>query len=200
MLVSQIPASANPEFWGLSALGWQACSTVVAVAAFITALIVGYVQLRSARRTRLEQSRPYVVVDLVPGLASSKLMDLVIINIGTTPAYDLLIKFDPPPERAQEDTSQFKLKDARILNQPTPMVAPGREFRMFFDSAPQRYASIQPMTFEVTAEYRDSRRAKYTETATLDFDIRRGAMYTEVKSLHDGVLALEKLAGALQRD
>jgi len=58
--------------------------------------------------------------------------------IGSTPALDLTIVFDPPPERAREDT-QFKLKDTRLLNEPTPMVAPGREYRMFFDSAPERY-------------------------------------------------------------
>ncbi|WIX83012.1 hypothetical protein QRX50_20735 [Amycolatopsis carbonis] len=188
----------NPEFWGISALAWQALSTVVAGGAFLVALVVGYFQLRSARKTRIEQSRPYVVVDLVPGLAAAKLADLVITNIGTTPAYDLTITFDPPPERAREDAPQFKLKDVRMFNEPTPMVAPGREFRMFFDSAPERYESTLPMSFAVTTRYRDSQRRWYDETVQLDFDVRRGAMFTDVKTIHDGVKILEKIAKNLQ--
>lgn len=191
------PAPLNPEFFGISALGWQALSTLVAVAAFLVALSVGSIQLRSARKTRQEQSRPYIVVDLVPGLASTRLMDLVITNIGSTPAFDLTIVFDPPPERAREDT-QFKLKDTRLLNEPTPMVAPGREYRMFFDSAPERYASDKPMSFTVTTRYRNSRRQSYEETVRLDFDVRRGLQHTRVFGVHDAVEALQAIKDALQ--
>jgi hypothetical protein len=196
--MATLAASSDSAFWGLSALGWQALSTVVAAGAFIVALIVGYFQLRSARKTRLEQSRPYIVVDLVPGFASPKLIDMVITNIGATPAYDLRVKFDPPPERAREDVPEFKLRNARILNKPTPMMAPKREFRMFFDNSIDRYASDLPMSFTVTTTYQDSHRTRYTEVTTLDFDVHRGAMYTEVKSVHDGVKTLEKIAEALQ--
>ncbi|SFJ67652.1 hypothetical protein SAMN04489731_13011 [Amycolatopsis regifaucium] len=136
------------------------------------------------------------MVDLLPGHASEKLVDLVITNIGKSPAYDLHLIFDPVPTRTNE-TTQFKLKDARILNEPTPMFAPGREFRMFFDSAIDRYPSGLPMSFKVMTSYRDSGGRRYNETFTVDFDVRRGAMYTQVHGLHDAVKVLKEISEVL---
>ncbi|MEU9688114.1 hypothetical protein [Amycolatopsis japonica] len=86
---------ANPEFFGLTAVGWQALSAMVAVFAFIVALTIGWSQLRAARKLRLEQARPFVLVDLVPGEAVQHWMDLVVSNIGKSPAYDLRLSFKP---------------------------------------------------------------------------------------------------------
>ncbi|MBE1576678.1 hypothetical protein ACFORH_06565 [Amycolatopsis roodepoortensis] len=186
----------NPEFIGLTAVAWQGLGTVIALLALIAALTVGLSQVKSAQKLRVEQARPYIVVDLLPGNASEKLIDLVVTNIGKSPAYDLHVIFDPAPVRTNE-TSKFELKDARILNETTPMFAPGREFRMFFDSAPDRYASDLPMSFKVMTTYRDSSFRRYNETFTVDFDVQRGAMYTQVHSLHDAVKVLKDISKVL---
>jgi hypothetical protein len=188
----------NPEFFGITALAWQAISTIVAAAAFVVALAIGWWQLSAAQKVRKEQARPYIVVDILPGLASVKLLDLVVTNIGKSPAFDLTITFDPDPERAGE-VGQFTLKDARILKEPTPMFAPGREFRMYFDHSVDRYQSDLPMSFKVTAKYRDSDDEWYTETATIDFDIYRNSAYIEVYGVHDGVKTLKDMAKTLER-
>lgn len=137
-------------------------------------------------------------MDILPGLASVKLLDLVITNIGKSPAFDLTITFDPAPERVKEE-ARFALKNARILTESTPMFAPGREFRMFFDNTVDRYGSELPMSFKVTTKYRDSGNDWYTETTTVDFDMHRGAMYTEVYGVHNGVKALKDIAKILGR-
>ncbi|KAA2245904.1 hypothetical protein F0L68_41105 [Solihabitans fulvus] len=191
-------ADSNLAFLGLNTVAWQGIGTMIATAAFVVALSVGWSQLASARRTRLEQARPYIVVDILPGNASPKMFDLVITNVGKTPAYGLEIAFDPPPRRAIEETG-FELSNTRILTEPTPMFAPGREFRMFFDSAVDRYNSSEPMRFRVTSTYRDSRNKRYSEHATIDFDVHRGAMYTEVYGVHDAVGHLKTIAVALDK-
>jgi hypothetical protein len=188
----------DPEFLGVSALAWQAISTMVAAAAFIVALVIGWSQLRAAKKARKEQARPYIVVDILPGLASEKLLDLVVTNIGKSPAFDLTISFDPPPERVDE-IGQFKLKDTRILTEATPMFAPGREFRMFFDSAIDRYKSKLPMSFEVTTKYRDSDQKWYEEKTTVDFDVHRGAAYIAVYGVHDAVKVMKNIAKTLEK-
>jgi hypothetical protein len=187
----------NPDFLGITAVAWQGLSAIVAACAFVAALTIGWSQLHAAQKLRLEQARPYIVVDLLPGQASEKLVDLVVTNIGKSPAYDLRISFDPEPERVDE-IAEFKLKDTRILNEPTPMFAPGREFRMFFDSAIDRYGSDFPMSFKVTTAYRDSRGQHFGETATVDFDVRRGAAYTPVHSVHDAVKVLKGISDTLK--
>jgi hypothetical protein len=193
-----VESQLNPEFLGITALAWQAISTIVAAAAFIVALVIGWWQLVAAQKVRKEQARPYIVVDILPGLASVKLLDLVVTNIGKSPAFDLTITFDPTPERAGE-VGQFTLKDARILKEPTPMFAPGREFRMYFDHSVDRYQSDLPMSFKVATKYRDSDNEWYTETATIDFDIHRNSAYIEVYGVHDGVKTLKDIAKTLKR-
>ncbi|GAA2965329.1 hypothetical protein [Actinokineospora diospyrosa] len=182
-----------PELFGFTALTWQAGSTLITGGALAVAIAVGWRQLAAARKLREEQARPYIVVDIVPGLTSRKLLDLVVTNIGKSPAYDLRITFDPAPERTDE-IGEFKLKDARILAEKTPMFAPGREFRMFFDSAVDRTKSQLPMSFAVKVEYKDSRGKGYIDETQLDFDVQRGAAYVAVYGIHDGVKALIDIA------
>ncbi len=188
----------NPDFLGITAVGWQGLGVMGTAAAVVVALTVGWRQLAAARKLRLEQARPYVIVDFQPGQGAEKLLDLVITNIGKSPAYDLRIAFDPAPVRAKE-IAKFPLKDARILNEPTPMFAPGREFRMFFDNAVDRYQTDLPMNFQVTTTYRDSRKKKYKETFTIDFDSYRGAAYTVVHGVHDAVKHLKAISDTLKR-
>ncbi|WIX83019.1 hypothetical protein QRX50_20775 [Amycolatopsis carbonis] len=50
---------------------------------------------------------------------------------------------------------------------------------------------------ELKSAYRDSQKRWYDEVVQLDFDVRRGAMFTGVKTLHDGVQVLEEIAKKL---
>ncbi|MEU9688113.1 hypothetical protein [Amycolatopsis japonica] len=70
---------------------------------------------------------------------------------------------------------------------------------MYFDDATKRYGSDLPMSFEVTCDYRDSRGKQYHESFTIDFDLLRGATYTEVHGLHDAAKSLKKIADILKK-
>ncbi|MFF4894618.1 COG1361 family protein [Micromonospora chersina] len=140
--------------WGGSE--WQA------VASFIAVFVAGPIalwQVLEARRVRLEQSRPYVIVDFeFRGIA----IYLTIRNIGMTMARDVRIKFDSPLVSTFANSA---VGESRVFREPIPMVAPGRTISFLFDSFPDRYAKREefPMEYAVTIEYEDAEGKPYTD-------------------------------------
>lgn len=59
--------------------------------------------LEEARALRREQAQPYVIVSLEASLASPRLIDLVIKNLGTTAAFDVQLTSDPALTRVKQD-------------------------------------------------------------------------------------------------
>lgn len=66
---------------------------VMAVAAWRTAKRT----LEQARQDSIEQTRPYVYVEIVPGLAGGATYDLRISNVGKSSAYELTLDYDNWP-------------------------------------------------------------------------------------------------------
>jgi hypothetical protein len=191
-----------PEFLGLSQVTWQAIAALTTVAALVVAAVaavVAYNQFRANQKTRDDQSRPYVIADFEPSPTGIVLSDFVVRNIGTTPARDVTVRLDPEPRRAREETA-YPLTDARLLSGELPMLAPGRELRVFFDSMPERYAAKLPMSFKVRIQYRNSKGKLFDETSTVDMDSGRGSLQATVYGIHDAAKSLkeiEKAIGAL---
>src|SRR5262245_14565535 len=73
---------------------WTAAAAWVTAFVAIAAAVVGLGQLAEARRVRLEQSQPYVVIFMEPSRAGTYFIDLVVRNFGTTAAYDVRVKVD----------------------------------------------------------------------------------------------------------
>lgn len=187
------------EFWGVSQLGWQAVAALTGAATLgvaATAAVVAFFQFRANQQTRDEQSRPYLIADFEPSEAGIVLSDFVVRNIGKTPALAVQVRMSPTPERARETTA-FPLSKSRLLSGTLPMVAPGRELRLFFDSMPERYEAKAVMSFEVRITYKNSTGEKFDEVSTVDMDSGRGSLQTTIYGLHHAAKALRSIDSKL---
>lgn len=173
------------QWAAVAALGTAATTLI----AFVTAwLVLGQLraarrQLTDARSAQAEQERPYVIVFIDTSEASQQLMDLVVQNVGRTPAWNVRIHLDPPPVRAQE-TPGLELAKARLFNEHLPLLPPGRTIRAFFDSAIDRKGEDLPTEYRVRVTYENLRGERWDEESVLDLETLRGAMFTEIFGMH----------------
>jgi hypothetical protein len=182
-----------PEFWGISSVGWQAVTAFISAATLLVAgaaALVALRQFKSNQATRDDQSRPYLVADFEPSPAGMRLSDLVVKNIGTTPARNVEVRLDPEPKRASE-VAGYPLSESRLVSGTLPMVAPGRELRVFFDSMPERYNSDLPMSYTVTIKYQNTRGKHMNDKPfAIDMDTARGSAQATTYGMHDAAKAL----------
>lgn len=135
------------EILGLHPATWDVVGTIAsggvlligAVAALIAAL-----EYRMGREVRQEQTRPFMTIAAEASPASNHLIDIMIKNVGTTPAHDLEIKVFPPFLEARPD--EHSLSKARIFNERVEMWPPDYEVRAFFDSHIERNDKDMPST------------------------------------------------------
>ena len=127
---------------------WGAVGTGVVTAGL--ALVAAW-QLRQAQRMRLEESRPFVILDFE---FRSVLVHLAVRNISAAVARNVRISFDQPLGSTLSPPTE--IDEATIFKEPIPMLAPGRTISILFDSFPAR-ASRQdlPMAYTVTLAYED---------------------------------------------
>jgi hypothetical protein len=87
-------------------------------------------QLREARELRLQQSRPFVVVDVTN---REVMMYVSVRNAGATIARDVVVRFDPP---IQTDVWQLAASwvTGPLFTTGVPSVAPGKELRFMLGS------------------------------------------------------------------
>lgn len=60
-----------------------------------------------AKRDSIEQTRPYVFVEILPGLAGLGTYDVRVKNVGRTAAYDLTLDYSDWPAEPDEHTRQI---------------------------------------------------------------------------------------------
>lgn len=119
-----------------AAVTWPEIATVGILAAQLIVLVgaagVAWYQAREARRLRLEQHRPFVVID-VDFVGTAELF-LYVKNLGTSLARSVKFEIDPPLSSAVEiPVDKFKM-----LTDGVSTLAPGKELRTFFDIGFQR--------------------------------------------------------------
>lgn len=190
------------EAWGLTATHWTAVAALGTAATALIALVTAWLvlrqlhaareQLTDARRAQAEQERPYVVVSIDSSEASAQLMDLVVENIGRTPARNVRIHLDPSPVRAEE-TRGLTLAEARIFNEALPLLPPGRTIRTFFDSAIDRKAKDLPAQHVARVTYENSEGECWDEESVLDLDTLRGAMFVDTFGMHHLAKAVREM-------
>lgn len=134
---------------------WTAAGTVAyAIIAFLGAVFV-YFQVREARRTREEQARPFVVVDVQPSRVWWNIFNLVVENVGTTVAHDVKIKFVPDVGTSQQG---YDLAGSALLTEGIPTLPPRRRIEVLFDLAHERKKTELPSRYEVEVTFLDARR------------------------------------------
>lgn len=186
-----------PVFLGLDSTAWTAIGSLAAAGTFVIAGIAAWIALRQVRQGRElaeEQARPYVIAFIEERPESSKMLNLVVRNIGQTAARKLRVTVDPPFIRAREDIEGHHFMDAVFLNETTDVLAPHAELSNFLDSAPERYAADLPGALTVTLRYKDRAGTELTDEYKLDFAAGRGDLRPDVHGLHHIAKTLRALA------
>jgi PHD/YefM family antitoxin component YafN of YafNO toxin-antitoxin module len=185
--------------------GWKAAEWAAfgQVGTFVVALLAAgfaVVQIRQARGLREDVARPDVVVYFELNRASSMHLDLVVRNLGQTVAHDVTFEFKPKLRAAMANPYGYTAEDAHFLRDGIPALPPGMEYRMLFDSGPERFERNDlPKAYEATVKFKDRRRKPIEETYILDLHSFYGYSQTTVKGPHEIAKAVEKLATQAER-
>lgn len=165
-----MPSIEAPSPEALSAIFQAAQLAVLVLAAF-----VAWRQVSEARQLREEQARPFVVVDFE--IDHDGLIYVVVSNLGRTIARDVRLTFKPEPHTTldrESDPEDPPFREAKILREGIPSLAPGKRIPAMFDFGMNRVKKKDryPDVYEVTVEYRDSTgRRLPAETNVLDLGI-----------------------------
>ncbi|WP_237573610.1 hypothetical protein [Mycolicibacterium lacusdiani] len=138
------------------------------------------------------------------------ILEIVLKNFGTTPAYDVHVDVHPPVTTTPNLQSGDELAAVPIPD--IPILAPGQEWRTVWGSAPERkqhgrqlqqrlgidgfsetdVERLTPTTkHDATVSYADSRKRRHETPSVLDFDQREGTTWVDIKTLHDLTKTLE---------
>jgi hypothetical protein len=163
---------------------WSAASAVATVVVAVAAAVFAFVQVRQGRILREEQAAPYVIVALESSAIGVHELELVIKNIGSTPAFDIVIGIDPPMVRAEE-VSGHPFMGARALSQPIKMLAPGQEIRLWFGRSERGQGLELASNFEAVVNGSNSQGRKLREGRfALDPHFGAGGLYPRINNLH----------------
>jgi hypothetical protein len=159
------------------------------------AAVFGWRQLAHAKDLRDAQTRPFVVIDL--GSTRQGFFDLVITNIGSTLARDVIFEFDPPMVTSKNYADIYDLK---AFTDGISTLPPGKEFRTLLDFGPPRYEEKLPDFYRVKVSYRgDPGDRPYTEEMDLDFGLYWNRRFITLRDIHDVHKQLETIAKEIQR-
>lgn len=201
-------APAISEVLGLMPATWDALATIATAVGVVLAGVAAYIaarQYRSGEQARRDQTRPYVVVSVQSSAADESFMDLVIENAGPSPAHDVEVEITPTLQLTRQDEleEQYRVVNARILNEPIPMLPPHYRMRMFLDSGAARAAAPElEDRYDATVRYHDGRGHSWDEVYRLDLGIRTGMTYLTVYGIHHAAKALrgiEKSVKVMER-
>lgn len=173
-------------------MDWIQLGTLVILA--VAAGFAGW-QVMEARKDRRQRHRPFVVLDFEP--TATIFAELVVSNIGTTPAREVVVELDQTPEVALE-RGPWPALDAALFSEGIPLMPPRRDVRMLFDRVPDRVKRDMPMRYTATVSYRDDQDNSFTDTYPLDLNAWLGYSSIHRKGIHEGVQELEKIRKAMK--
>ncbi|MCU1407353.1 MAG: hypothetical protein JWQ43_3656 [Glaciihabitans sp.] len=218
-LMGSLTYAAEPiSFLGVDADQWSLAAAVATTAGFAIGTVVAIVavgQFLQSQRVHREQTRPFMIITAEPSPIDQTFVDLVVRNIGTTPAYDLTIAITPRIERVREE-SGYEVADARIFRETIAMWAPGYELRQWFDSHIEREnvrkeraaagEESPPEQFTARLTYYGSsrarwfrRRERWVEDQVIDIEIGKGTMYTDIYGIHHVAKSLREIGNMINK-
>jgi hypothetical protein len=193
---------------GWSATDWIAVAGCAQVAVLGTAALYARRAVNEAKQLRSDQTRPYVVVYADLSKVARSLIDLVVENVGQTPARDVSIEFSPKLKSSLgggEHPDQDRVNGWAALSDGIPYLAPGQRMTHLLDSAISRYGegSKLPRRYEVTVSYSEiasrPRSGKHTEKYVIDIGVWFGSHYTTEYGIHDIGRTLKDMAETIGR-
>jgi hypothetical protein len=180
---------------------WLAWAAWAALALGVVALLFANHQIRRGRELVSEKTRPHVAMMMEPHAADWHVIELVVRNFGQTAAYDIGFSFPQPPTVAEYENAADGYADIVDLRLPRglPVLAPGQELRMVWDSALDRaeIGSGIESRFTGTVTYYDRReqprgwrfwqrgRQPLETSVVLDWDSLPPVQRIELMTTHD---------------
>jgi hypothetical protein len=119
---------------------WLAWGAWAATLVGVLALAFASRQIRLNRRLTAEQMRPHVGMFMEPHPTDWHVIEIVVRNFGQTAAYNIRFSFPTPPTVADYENATDSYADVVELKLPRelPVLAPGQEWRLVWDSALDR--------------------------------------------------------------
>jgi hypothetical protein len=174
--------------------------TVLSTAFVIAAALVGGWQLWESRRSREDQTRPFVVIDFE---TRKGMIFLAIENVGRTLARNVRFKVTPELSGTLDDLNRahpWSIGNLKMFRDGIPTLAPNKRIVTLMDSSFQRKPEDYPDVYEVVIEYDSaSGRKRYSEPITLDLGIYWGLMRVEQKDVDDIHKRLEELVREVKK-
>jgi len=200
-------AAPSAPSWTDTASAWAAVVAAVAALATVVVAVIAALyakrqvdgaraQLEEARALRREQAQPSVVVYAVPIASNPEFIDIVIKNFGTTGAHNVTLTSTPPLQQGGPDGAT---PEDVLLPEAWPFLAPGQEWRTFWDSARDRTAACLPDRHQVVVRFEDSHGQELTTTAVLDFALFRIRSWIVEHSASEAAGALVKIDKTLAK-
>lgn len=159
----------------------------------IAAAVAGW-QVWEARNLRLQQNRPFVVIDFE--VEAGNLIYLEIANLGTSLARNVRIAIDPP----LKTTTKIRFKDMKMLNEGIPTLVPGKRVRTLYDLFNRRRDKALPSAHTATISYTDEDGGRdYEEKFVLDLELYRYLSTVTRHTIHDVHKQLAELNRTLNK-
>lgn len=115
---------------------------------------------------------------------------LTLENVGATPAYNVTLASHPPLRSTLKD-----FESIRMLNEPIPMLPPGRKFRAMWEVGWHVFEAKypHPLSYDTVVSYRDHEGFQYgPEKYLLDFRAYEGQA-VGLRGLHEIAESLDQL-------
>lgn len=173
-----------------------AIGTLFQCLVILIAAIVAASQLRESRRLRRAQTRPYVVVKLETTPVERSLVNLVIENIGATPALNVTFQVTPELTSSIDKPGDNRLTEWSVLSSGIPHFAPHQQVRTLLDSLITRMATESPFprSYIFTTSYSGIGDKKpYRESIEINFGAFIGSHYVVEKGIHDVAKSIEEI-------
>lgn len=179
----------NPVTWTDE---WQVYLVAAQLFVLLVAAGVAGWQVWEARTLRLQQNRPFVVIDFE--VEAGNLIFLEVSNLGTSLARNVRFTIDPP----LQSTTKVRLDRMKMLNDGISTLAPGKRIMTFFDVFNTRGDSL-PTTHAVVVTYTDEEgHRSYEETLDLDLELYRYLSTIERRTIHDVHKQLQEIQKVLK--
>ena len=147
--------------------------------------------VQEMRAARDQQSAPYVVVyfDIPFG---DQWIELVVRNVGKTPATDVRLAFDPD----LSNSNGTEIGQLSLLRDGIPSLPPEHEIRTFFDGGIHYFAEGRdlPLSYRVRIRYGGGISGEVREAEQIaDLSAYRGILFTQKKGMNDLVGQVSQL-------
>lgn len=180
--------------------------TAVGAVAGVVAAIVAMLALASAASDSKARSQPRVTAEFRPAAESDVTMDLVITNMGSTPARDVVVTFDPPLDVPEDDSRLVAPFIVRRYSKPIPVLNPQQYLtNIWWAGEPGPGNELvnrepTPDDVTVTVSYRGVGRKRLTEQFPLTFEtvslttysVSSTSLHGRLKTIDQSLTKLEK--------